>query len=90
MFDPEFYLSTFELQDPSTGKSRLCTAKYRDVAPLGSGEINLDSEKTVNKDRLTLYCVNVPAETAWVTDGYRKAKKVLDGAFAGTSKQENR
>lgn len=61
IFDPEYYLSTFEIKDLSTGKVRLQTGKYRDLTPCGPREeLNPDSDVTVNRERQSFYAISIP------------------------------
>ena len=87
-FDPEMYLSQFEIKDLATGEARLATGKYRDLQRLGpKEEAMMDTAKAVNADRLSLYCVNVPGETPWVLDAHKK----LDGvAKENNLKRQNK
>ena len=94
MFDPELYMSTYEVRDLSTGTTRLSTSKYRDLAPLGPREeLNHASERSVNKDRQTFYCVSVPGEAPWVAEAWKREAADARGpaeAIAGRSQQDNK
>ncbi len=95
MFDPEYYLSVFAVRDLSTGRKRLATGRYRDVAPVGPREeALLDNGATVHAERQSIYCVSVPGETPWVREEHRRRSEAQQGsaaaAQAGASKQQNR
>lgn len=73
MFDPEYYMDKYAVRDLSSGTVRLATSRYRDTAKLGPREeILMDSDATVNAERLSFYCVSVPGEAPWTMDGYTK------------------
>ena len=64
IFDPEYYLSTFEIKDLSTGQTRLETGKYRDLTPCGPREeLNPDSAVTVNSERQSFYAITIPGKS---------------------------
>jgi hypothetical protein len=67
------YLCAFEVRDLSTGATRLDSAKYRDLTPLGPREKMVDDPaKTITKDRQSFYCVSIPAEAPWVLGEFNK------------------
>ncbi|XP_070539996.1 mini-chromosome maintenance complex-binding protein-like [Ptychodera flava] len=71
MFDPEFYLGIYEVEDRKTGQKTLRTGRYRDIAEcLPHQQINIESSRNVTLDRQTLYCVPVPGETQWVKQAF--------------------
>ncbi|XP_077992480.1 mini-chromosome maintenance complex-binding protein-like [Glandiceps talaboti] len=71
MFDPEFYLGVYEVEDTKTGQTSLRTGRYRDIADcLPHQRINVESARNQTLDRQTLYCVPVPAETQWVKEAF--------------------
>ncbi|CAL8257078.1 unnamed protein product [Lota lota] len=65
MFDPEFYMGTYETVDPSTKAKVLRCGKYKDVTECG---VDLDSGNMVTAERQTFYCVPIPGERPWVKE----------------------
>ncbi|PIK49482.1 putative mini-chromosome maintenance complex-binding protein [Apostichopus japonicus] len=69
MFDPEFYLGVYEVEDKSSNMKTLKSGKYQDVASCSpTQKINLESRNNVTMNRQTYYCVPVPAENQWVKE----------------------
>jgi len=69
MFNPEIYLSEFEIRNLSTGSSSVNCGRYRDVLCNSLREEILgESDLNVMKDRNVVYCVSIPAESPWVAD----------------------
>ncbi|XP_060083565.1 mini-chromosome maintenance complex-binding protein-like [Ylistrum balloti] len=67
MYDPEFYLGSYEVVDTKTGKTNMKSGKYKDVAECASfQQINMESANNKTLDRQTLYGVPIPGESAWV------------------------
>eukprot|EP00057_Strongylocentrotus_purpuratus_P034696 XP_796222.3 PREDICTED: mini-chromosome maintenance complex-binding protein [Strongylocentrotus purpuratus] len=80
MFDPEFYLGVYEVQNKSSNSTFLKTGKYQDVAECGRDQlINLESRQNVTWDRQTLYCVPIPAENDWIKQGYAETSQQMTG-----------
>ncbi|WAR21645.1 MCMBP-like protein [Mya arenaria] len=76
MFDPEFYLGSYEVCDGASGNTSMRSGKYKDIAECGANQtINVDSENNVTMDRMTLYCVPVPGEVEWTPT---RTKRNLD------------
>ena len=72
MFDPEYYLSQYQVRNLSTGEVRTVTGRYRDIAPCGPREeLMTETDQCETGDRLAFYCVSVPGEAPWVADAYR-------------------
>jgi hypothetical protein len=71
MFDPELYLSEYEIKDPKTGQNLILTSQYRDATGCAEDDIIFDSDATKNKERLSYFCVSIPGEAPWVTEAYR-------------------
>ncbi|XP_033756608.1 mini-chromosome maintenance complex-binding protein-like isoform X2 [Pecten maximus] len=71
MYDPEFYLGSYEVVDTKTGKTNMKSGKYKDIAECASfQQINMESANNKTMDRQTLYGVPIPGESAWVKAGY--------------------
>lgn len=71
MYDPEFYLGSYEVVDTKTGKTSMKSGKYKDIAECASfQQINMDSTNNKTMDRQTLYGVPIPGESEWVKAGY--------------------
>jgi hypothetical protein len=62
--DPEYYMGTFQQTNVLTGEKSLATAKYRDAIPPQSEPM----EDVRPQERLPLYCVSVPGESAWAAE----------------------
>uniref|UniRef100_A0ABM0LV56 Mini-chromosome maintenance complex-binding protein n=1 Tax=Saccoglossus kowalevskii TaxID=10224 RepID=A0ABM0LV56_SACKO len=76
MFDPEFYLGVYEVSDKKAEQTYLRTGRYRDIAEcLPHQHIELESTRNVTLDRQTLYCVPIPAETAWVKQAFSRTSQ---------------
>ncbi|XP_011662249.1 mini-chromosome maintenance complex-binding protein [Strongylocentrotus purpuratus] len=92
MFDPEFYLGVYEVQNKSSNSTFLKTGKYQDVAECSRDQlINLESRQNVTWDRQTLYCVPIPAENEWIKQGYAETSQQmtcppLDPSSSSTSR----
>jgi len=84
MFDPEFYLSQYQVRNLSTGEIRTVSGRYRDIAPCGPREeLMTDTDKCQTGDRLAFYCVSLPGEAPWVTQAY-KTKSQSKAGPSGT------
>ncbi|KAG1653796.1 Mini-chromosome maintenance complex-binding protein [Nymphon striatum] len=66
MYDREFYMAKYQVKDRQMGPTSFLSGSYRDVADSVVGEILMDSPENVPLDRMTFYCVSVPAENDWV------------------------
>ncbi|OWF40339.1 Mini-chromosome maintenance complex-binding protein [Mizuhopecten yessoensis] len=67
MYDPEFYLGSYEVVDTKTEKTTMKSGKYKDIAECASfQQINMESANNKTMDRQTLYGVPIPGESAWV------------------------
>lgn len=87
MFDPEFYLGLYEVEDNKTGQKSMRSGKYKDVAECGVNEtINPDSKSNVTMDRMTLYCVPVPGEAVWVKEAFAEISSSKTGPSPSSSK----
>lgn len=74
MFDPEFYMGSYETLELNAKSKILRFGKYKDVAECGpQQEIALDSPKYVTRERQTFYCIPVPGESEWVKEVYASA-----------------
>uniref|UniRef100_A0A671NSU9 Mini-chromosome maintenance complex-binding protein n=1 Tax=Sinocyclocheilus anshuiensis TaxID=1608454 RepID=A0A671NSU9_9TELE len=69
MFDPEFFMGVYEMNDP-TSNSKVKCGKYKDITE--GGQVDFNSRSTVTSERQTFYCVPIPGESQW-------------NSFAGTS-----
>ncbi|XP_061084005.1 mini-chromosome maintenance complex-binding protein [Conger conger] len=65
MFDPEFYMGTYEHLDPASKTKVLKSGKYKDITECG-----VEVGNSAMLERQTFYCVPVPGETPWVKEGY--------------------
>ncbi|XP_046383517.1 mini-chromosome maintenance complex-binding protein [Ischnura elegans] len=71
MFNPEFYLSSYEVLNKVTGEKRIESGKYKDIAPIKPNEeITFESPNNVNSERQTFYCVCIPGLNQWAVDGH--------------------
>ncbi|KAK7500684.1 hypothetical protein BaRGS_00007928 [Batillaria attramentaria] len=69
MFDPELYLAQYQVTNVKTGTVTMRSGRYKDIAECGCHEeIHMDAPGNVTRERMTLYCVPVPGEAAWVKD----------------------
>ncbi|XP_041476433.1 mini-chromosome maintenance complex-binding protein-like [Lytechinus variegatus] len=81
MFDPEYYLGVYEVQDKANNTTFLRTGKYQDIAENTRDlEVNLESRRNVTCDRQTLYCVPVPGENNWIKQGYEETSQKMTGS----------
>ena len=71
--DPEYYMGTFQHTNVLTGEKSVATAKYRDAIPPQSEPM----QDVLPQERLPLYCVPVPGETAWAAETH-----AISGALA--------
>ncbi|XP_052263772.1 mini-chromosome maintenance complex-binding protein-like [Dreissena polymorpha] len=86
MFDPEFYLGSYEVKDIVTGQTTMKSGKYKDIAECGANQsIDLDSMNNKTMDRMTLYCVPVPGESNWVKTANTDMSKVKTKCYPSTS-----
>eukprot|EP00118_Oscarella_pearsei_P020443 m.221372 g.221372 ORF g.221372 m.221372 type:complete len:192 (+) comp39959_c0_seq36:64-639(+) len=72
MFDPEYYLGTYEAIDLKTHLKAVKTSKFRDIADCFGEEVTADSPGSAILQRQTLYCVPVPGESDWVKEVHRR------------------
>ena len=71
MFDPEYYMSEYEIRDLSKGTVRVGSGRYRDFADTGPREEIVYDEKVKNDERHTFYCVNIPGESSWAQEAWK-------------------
>ena len=89
MFDPEYYLSQYEVKDLSTGTTRTVSGRYRDMAQCGPREeLVSSSAECQTSERLGFYCVSIPGESPWVLDSYRSQSAGAPGAAGGGTRQQ--
>uniref|UniRef100_A0A672NS80 Mini-chromosome maintenance complex-binding protein n=1 Tax=Sinocyclocheilus grahami TaxID=75366 RepID=A0A672NS80_SINGR len=69
MFDPEFFMGVYEMNDPTSNSKQVKCGKYKDIT---EGGVDFNSRNTVTSERQTFYCVPIPGESQW-------------NSFAGTS-----
>ncbi|XP_051504614.1 mini-chromosome maintenance complex-binding protein-like isoform X1 [Myxocyprinus asiaticus] len=67
MFDPEFFMGVYEMNDPTSNSKLLKCGKYKDVTECG---VDFNSRNTVTSERQTFYCVPIPGESQWVKESY--------------------
>ena len=84
MFDPEYFMSEYEIRDLSTGTVRLASGRYRDFADAGPREEILHDD-AVTDERQTFYCISVPGEAAWAQDSFKKMSPDCNGKLSSTS-----
>jgi len=72
MFDPEYYMSQYQVKNLKDGSVKMKCGRYRDVVQCGLGEEVMDVGDSVLRERQCLYCVSPPGESGWVTDGFRR------------------
>ena len=70
MFDPEYFMSEYEIRDLSNGTIRLASGRYRDFADAGPREEILYDD-CVRDERQSYYCISVPGEASWVQDAFK-------------------
>nr|XP_055027197.1 mini-chromosome maintenance complex-binding protein isoform X1 [Misgurnus anguillicaudatus] len=68
MFDPEFFMSVYEMNDTTSNSKLMKCGKYKDVTE--GGQVDFNSRKTVTSERQTFYCVPIPGESQWVKESY--------------------
>lgn len=87
MFDPEFYLGAYEVEDLSTKQTFMKSGMYKDIAECKPNEIvKVDSNQNVMLDRQTLYCIPIPGETQWVKQAYSSSQSsICNSEQASTS-----
>ncbi|TRZ04004.1 hypothetical protein DNTS_001158 [Danionella cerebrum] len=76
MFDPEFFMSVYEIEDPASNSTQVKCGKYKDVTECG---VDFNSRNTVTSERQTFYCVPVPGESQ------RVLSLTARHCYAGTS-----
>ena len=64
--DPEYYMGLYQHTDVTSGETVVTTAKYRDAVPSHSQTM----ENVAPEERLPLYCVPIPSESAWAKNDY--------------------
>lgn len=75
MFDPEFYMGAYEVEELSSKQTFMKSGMFKDVAKCKPNEIiKMDSSRNVMLDRQTLYCIPIPGETDWVKQAYSSNK----------------
>ena len=80
MYDPEFYLSQYQLKNVKDRSMKALCGSYRDVVSCGPGvELVTFGPGCETRDRLAWYCVSPQGEAAWVVDQYRR----IEGVEAG-------
>ncbi|XP_051945366.1 mini-chromosome maintenance complex-binding protein isoform X2 [Xyrauchen texanus] len=67
MFDPEFFMGIYEMNDPTSNSKLLKCGKYKDVTECG---VDFNSSNTVTSERQTFYCIPIPGESQWVKESY--------------------
>uniref|UniRef100_H3D6C9 Mini-chromosome maintenance complex-binding protein n=1 Tax=Tetraodon nigroviridis TaxID=99883 RepID=H3D6C9_TETNG len=76
MFDPEFYMGTYETVDPSTKAKVMRFGRYKDVTECGVClQVDFNSKNTLTAERQTFYCVPIPGENAWVKEIYASSSQ---------------
>jgi len=87
MFDPEFYLSKYQVKSLIDGSVKTKCGRYRDTVSCGpSEELVSEGPECQTSDRLSFYCVSPPGESAWVLDhckrnGYRTEMNKEEASF---------
>ncbi|KAJ8025707.1 Mini-chromosome maintenance complex-binding protein [Holothuria leucospilota] len=86
MYDPEFYLGVYEVEDTSTGTKMLKSGRYQDVAScLPNQKINIESRNNVTMDRQTYYCIPVPGENVWVKEAFAEKDQILSSPCSSST-----
>ncbi|XP_057197901.1 mini-chromosome maintenance complex-binding protein [Triplophysa rosa] len=67
MFDPEFFMGVYEINDPTSNTKLVKCGKYKDVTDCG---VDFNSRNTVTSERQTFYCVPIPGESQWIRNSY--------------------
>lgn len=87
MYDPEFYLGTYQVKDDITGNTFMKSGKYKDIAQCGVNQsINVEARDNITMDRMTLYCVPVPGESEWVKMVHADQCRLKTKCFPSTSR----
>ncbi|KAI7805248.1 mini-chromosome maintenance complex-binding protein [Triplophysa rosa] len=68
MFDPEFFMGVYEINDPTSNTKLVKCGKYKDVTDCG--QVDFNSRNTVTSERQTFYCVPIPGESQWIRNSY--------------------
>uniref|UniRef100_A0A672NVU6 Mini-chromosome maintenance complex-binding protein n=1 Tax=Sinocyclocheilus grahami TaxID=75366 RepID=A0A672NVU6_SINGR len=76
MFDPEFFMGVYEMNDPTSNSKQVKCGKYKDITE--GGQVDFNSRNTVTSERQTFYCVPIPGESQWLS-------LTAQNSFAGTS-----
>ncbi|XP_063993169.1 mini-chromosome maintenance complex-binding protein isoform X2 [Diachasmimorpha longicaudata] len=73
IYNPEFYLQTFEVRDNNTGEISVRSGMYRDAAVCQTHEeIIQDSDNKRITDRQTLSVISTPGLNEWATEKFSK------------------
>ncbi|KAA0717965.1 Mini-chromosome maintenance complex-binding protein [Triplophysa tibetana] len=67
MFDPEYFMGVYEINDPTSNTKLVKCGKYKDVTDCG---VDFNSRNTVTSERQTFYCVPIPGESQWIRNSY--------------------
>ncbi|XP_063238088.1 mini-chromosome maintenance complex-binding protein [Bacillus rossius redtenbacheri] len=74
MYDPEFYLSQYEVVSKADGCSSVRSGKFKEtIAWEANEEFVQDSARNVHSERHSFYCVPVPGINPWVHSLHRDA-----------------
>lgn len=84
--DPEYYMGTFQHKNVLTGETSVATAKYRDAIPPQSEPMH----EVRPQERLPLYCVPVPGETAWAAEAQASAGAAAPAPAPATEQPSSR
>ncbi|XP_058651850.1 mini-chromosome maintenance complex-binding protein isoform X1 [Onychostoma macrolepis] len=68
MFDPEFFMGVYEMNDPTSNSKQVKCGKYKDITE--GGQVDFNSRNTVTSERQTFYCVPIPGESQWAKESY--------------------
>ncbi|XP_046680106.1 mini-chromosome maintenance complex-binding protein-like [Homalodisca vitripennis] len=66
MYNPVYYLATYEVLDTTTNQKIVRSGKYKDSLQCAEHEkVLFESDLTVNQERRPVYCISVPAVNDW-------------------------
>ncbi|XP_046687305.1 mini-chromosome maintenance complex-binding protein-like [Homalodisca vitripennis] len=70
MYNPVYYLATYEVLDTTTNQKIVRSGKYKDSLQCAEHEkVLFESDLTVNQERRPVYCISVPAVNDWALNG---------------------
>ncbi|XP_049858770.1 mini-chromosome maintenance complex-binding protein-like isoform X2 [Schistocerca gregaria] len=78
MPDPEYYLSSYEVQNNTDGHRTVKSGRYCEILDIGSEErIVEESPNNVTSERHQLYCITDPTLSPWVVNYLRDQQLIM-------------